>query len=66
LNSYFKGVKTGVTPTAGPCLSSYFEYLDFSIVACIMDSKTIDVRWKEMATLVLWALDKHLKRSILC
>lgn len=29
LNDYFKGVKTGTTPTAGPCLTTYFVRRDF-------------------------------------
>jgi len=28
-----------------------------------MDAKNVDIRWKEMATLMLWALDKHIKRT---
>ncbi|CDW73870.1 d-alanyl-d-alanine carboxypeptidase family protein [Stylonychia lemnae] len=63
LNSYFQGVKTGITPTAGPCLCCDFSYMDFSAIACIMDAKNVDIRWKEMATLMLWALDKHIKRA---
>ena len=63
LNNYFKGVKTGVTPSAGPCLCGAFQFNDFNVIACIMDSKNIDVRWKEMATLILWVLDKHLKKN---
>jgi len=64
LNGFFQGVKTGITPTAGPCLCSYISYMDFSAIACIMDAKNMDVRWKEMATLMIWALDKHIKKNM--
>lgn len=60
LNDYFVGVKTGTTPTAGPCLTGFFVYRDFSVVACLLNTKTVDSRWKDMAILFLWALDKYL------
>lgn len=63
LNNFFLGVKTGVTPTAGPCLCCEFKYEDFHIIVCIMDAKNVDIRWREMSTLVLWALDKHFKKN---
>ncbi len=67
LNSYFSGVKTGITPSAGPCLCGSFSLVDqtleFSVIAVIMDSKNVDVRWRELATLVLWALHKHLQKN---
>lgn len=63
LNENFLGVKTGTTPTAGPCLTGYFQYKDFQAIACLLMSKTSDTRWKDMATLFLWALDKHLLKA---
>jgi hypothetical protein len=50
----------GTTPTAGPCLCGYFAYKDFNAIACVMNTKTVDSRWKDMAMLFLWALDKYL------
>ena len=61
LNDYFRGVKTGTTPSAGPCLTCHFVRRDFSIVVCLLNSKTSDSRFKDMAILILWALDKHLQ-----
>lgn len=60
INDYFIGIKTGTTPSAGPCLCGYFTYADFSVIVCLMNTKTVDSRWKDMAILCLWALDKHL------
>ena len=60
LNDYFIGLKTGTTPSAGPCLCGYFQHGDFSIIVCLMNTKTVDTRWKDMAMLCLWALDKHM------
>jgi D-alanyl-D-alanine carboxypeptidase len=60
LNDNFIGIKTGTTPTAGPCLCGYFAYKDFNAIACVMNTKTVDSRWKDMAMLFLWALDKYL------
>lgn len=59
LNDYFQGVKTGTTPTAGPCLTGYFQYKEFTAIACVMNTKTTESRWKDMAILFLWALDKY-------
>ena len=61
LNEYFKGVKTGTTPSAGPCLTGYFVRREFSIIVCILNSKNSEIRFRDMAILVLWALDKHLQ-----
>lgn len=65
LNDYFIGLKTGTTPSAGPCLCSYFQFGDFSIIVCVMNTKTVDTRWKDMAILCLWALDKYMHGLIL-
>lgn len=60
LNDFFSGVKTGTTPSAGPCLCGYFQYGDFCAIACVMNTKTTESRWKDMAILFCWALDKFL------
>ena len=41
LNQFFRGMKTGVTPSAGPCLCGYFEIGDYSTIACILDCKNV-------------------------
>jgi D-alanyl-D-alanine carboxypeptidase len=63
LNDYFLGIKTGTTPTAGPCLCGYFIYKEFSAIGCLMNSKNTESRWKDMAIMFLWALDKYILAS---
>jgi hypothetical protein len=60
LNDFFLGIKTGTTPSAGPCLCGYFQYGDFCAIACVMNTKTMESRFKDMAILFLWALDKFI------
>ena len=63
LNKYFIGGKTGITASAGPCLVSHFKFGSYESQGVIIDSKSADVRWKEMATLLLWQFDKFLKKN---
>lgn len=62
-NEYFIAAKTGITPNAGPCLISIFKFGPFESRGCLIDSKTPEVRWKEMATILLWQFDKFLKKN---
>jgi len=61
LNKYFVASKTGVTPEAGPCLVSVLQVGPYECRGVLIDSKTTDIRWKEMATLLLWQLDHFFK-----
>ena len=54
LNQYFVAAKTGITPSAGPCLVSFFKFGPYESLGVLIDSKTTEIRWKEMATLQLW------------
>lgn len=42
---------------------SYFKFGDYESKGCLIDSKTTDIRWKEMATILLWQFDHHLKKN---
>lgn len=59
----FSGIKTGVTPTAGPCLASCFKSrcgtYDFVIV--VMNCKSREVRFTEIPKLVRWAMTRIAK-----
>ena len=54
LNSFFVASKTGITPSAGPCLITYFKFGLYESRGCLIDSKTSEIRWKEMVTILLW------------
>ena len=63
LGASFIAAKTGITPSAGPCLVSHFKYGPYESQGVLIDSKTQDIRWKEMATILLWQFDKFLQKN---
>ena len=58
LGKGFNGVKTGVTPAAGPCLAASFEKDSLHLVVVVMNTKTMDNRWVEVPKLTLWAINR--------
>lgn len=62
LRKGFNGVKTGYTPMAGPCLSSYIEQRNKKIVIIILGAKSMDTRWREAILLWKWA-NAHVLRQ---
>ena len=58
LGKGFNGIKTGVTPTAGPCLAASFEKDSLHLVVVVLQTKTMDNRWVEVPKLTLWAINR--------
>ena len=58
LGKGFNGVKTGVTPAAGPCLAASFEKDSLHLIVIVMNTKTMDNRWVEVPKLTLWAINR--------
>lgn len=58
LGKGFNGLKTGVTPAAGPCLSASFEKDSLHLIIIVMNTKTMDNRWVEVPKLTLWAINR--------
>ena len=56
LEDGFEGIKTGITETAGPCLSAYYG----GLVVVVLNSKTMNQRWIEVKKLVRWIVRKGL------
>ena len=58
----FDGIKTGITDYAGPCLSSSYRKVDVNlnihIIAVILNSKSVDIRWQDTKILCEWALKR--------
>lgn len=52
----FEGVKTGVTTTAGPCLSEAFTYKNVQYTMVMLNCKTMDLRWQEAVKLAQWVV----------
>ena len=43
----FRGIKTGITETAGPCLASYFNNKQIKVIIVLMGCKNSSLRWYE-------------------
>ena len=58
------GVKTGVTPNAGPCLAASTKRTvndkQFNILVILLCSKSMDIRWKEVKQISNWVISENL------
>jgi len=54
LNRGFDGLKTGTTPSAGPCLCSYIKQGSHEVIIVLLNCHTISVRWGETTRLWKW------------
>lgn len=52
----YTGVKTGITPNAGPCLCSYIEKNGHCLIIVLLNSKSMETRWDETINLTNWGL----------
>ena len=52
------GVKTGITPNAGPCLCTSICNDDFEIIVVIICTKNMDIRWPETWKLANWTMTR--------
>jgi D-alanyl-D-alanine carboxypeptidase len=53
----FKGVKTGITQTAGPCLCILYENTQHKhkLITVVLGCQNIDYRFRDARRLALWA-----------
>lgn len=56
------GIKTGITPAAGPCLCTSISLDGIELIIVIICTKTMDIRWPETWKLANWAM--HRLRTI--
>ena len=56
----YSGIKTGVTPTAGPCLAVTFKSKcgQFDFIIVVMNCATREARFIEIPKLINWAMAK--------
>ncbi len=54
----YNGVKTGITPSAGPCLATSIESDGISLIVVVLNTKTVDQRWVEVKKLTKWAMSR--------
>ena len=57
----YDGVKTGMTPTAGPCLILSQTCNNISIIVTVLGSRTQEHKWIEGVQILNWAMHKLLK-----
>lgn len=54
----FNGIKTGITPTAGPCLATSIERDGTALIVVVLNCKTLNQRWVEVKKLSKWAFSR--------
>lgn len=56
LEKGYNGIKTGITPNAGPCLASSIEVDEYFLIIILLKAKSLDARWEETEALKDWIL----------
>ena len=51
-----KGIKTGWTTTAGPCLATYVIRGGWELIVVLLGCKSLEARWSETNKLVNWTV----------
>lgn len=51
-------MKTGITPTAGPCLTVVYSKDGVELVLTLLNSKNLEHRWEEAKRLIAWGKEK--------
>lgn len=59
-NGTYAGIKTGVTPTAGPCLSVCYRSRcgTYDFVVVVLNCKSLEARFIEVPKLIRWAINR--------
>lgn len=50
----YRGVKTGITKEAGPCVVEYFEDKDSSYIIVLLNCRSVEHRWQDASRLLEW------------
>ena len=58
LKEGYDGIKTGITPTAGPCLAASIQKDEFYVVVVVLSCCSMESRWYEVPKLVNWGIKK--------
>lgn len=58
LKEGYDGIKTGITPTAGPCLAASIKKDGFRVIIIVLSCCSMESRWFEVPKLVTWGLKK--------
>lgn len=52
------GIKTGITPSAGPCLCTSINHEGIDLIIVIIATKSMEIRWSETWKLANWAMQR--------
>ena len=58
LKEGYDGIKTGITPSAGPCLAASIKKDEINILVVVLSCCSMDSRWFEVPKLVSWGTKK--------
>jgi len=58
LKEGYSGIKTGITPSAGPCLAASILKNDMHVCVVVLSCCSMDSRWYEVPKLVSWGVKK--------
>ena len=61
LKEGYSGIKTGITPSAGPCLSACTKKDGYNVVVVVLSCCSMESRWYEVPKLVNWGVKKIIK-----
>ena len=61
LKEGYSGIKTGITPTAGPCLAASVNHSGYNVCVVLLSSCSMDSRWYEAPKLVAWGVKKIIR-----
>ena len=54
LDEGWEGIKTGITPAAGPCFAGFTRVENEQYIVIVLACETVDTRWADCRTLVQW------------
>lgn len=58
LNKGFNGIKTGITPAAGPCMATSFCKENIHLIIIVLDWKNIQNRCDDSVKLTFWGYNR--------
>ena len=56
--SLYKGIKTGITNSAGPCLASLVEHAQRQFIVIVLNCKSMKQRFRDTENLRKWTFEK--------
>lgn len=63
INENYNGIKTGITPAAGPCLATSFHNDKTHLIIILLNSRSMEDRWQETTALVNYALNNLVSKA---